>query len=392
MARPDLLASDAESSTIAATSARAYYSASALRTSECLERYWRHYVLREVGPESPAAKVGRVTHRIAAAYARHCVDGKLQTDLSAMPTIAAGVLNEAVRLGEVSLAAVPDLLRDADHFARSHMFDPARVIEVERKWDFVTQGGHLIVVIPDRLEWTEEGEVRIVDYKGSLARVSEADVRGLLQTWVYSLAVLKRYPDESRVWFRTDQWRLGRDTTVLIELEQALEFEAALDIHCARLDALRANDGPWPAYPGATCQYCEYPLVCTAAKESRPVDPVTEEEARAVADKVCALRHLADELAKGLHSWASAVGPIQCSGGGQFGYWPQDSMSLKGGEAAKAYAHNIPGGWDDLRLDATARKKRMTDEAYASFIADLLVTESKRVFGYRKAKEATDNG
>lgn len=115
--------------------------------------------------------------------------------------------------------------------------------------------------IIDRVDTTEDGRVRIVDYKtGRLPRV-EYLWETLEQMWFYAAVwrlTTGRLPEAVRLLFlRAPGGVVDRPVTPLV-VEQAIEHAHTV---ADQIDAA-AETGEWPTRSGPLCGWCPFQAIC----------------------------------------------------------------------------------------------------------------------------------
>lgn len=286
--------------------------------SDCPYAWSQRYELGIPEPPTDPLRTGQLMASVIEKYLAHLVEGKIPTDVTALPEIAKRVWAE--HGAGLPIRVLDEVLRICTNYAASHVLDFERLVGVEvwlpRKGDpDLVLAGKPVVGKVDELYLSADGrEAWIRDAKTNWAVWSEKVAREKLQARVYPVLVSHAFPDVELVRVTFDFVRWGIERTV--ELSRG-EIEEEVDKLSALIELMQ-RPGARPATPGARCAYCAYTARCPVFKsmkaELTTFTPASEQEARAIAAELTVLDAATKQRKEALKVWSDEHGAIELNG------------------------------------------------------------------------------
>lgn len=350
----------------------------------CPRRFKLKHLDKVPEPPSEPLLIGRVIHDTAAAYAKHCLQTGVATDITAIKPIAEAAFYE---VGGLPTEKLPEIIALVEKLAESYVVDLEHTVGVEEQFKHFFGDGQIFWAYIDRL--LIDGTVAtIVDLKTDHNLRSQGDVDRDLQLEVYAWAVKVMYPQVTEIktalnFVRHQVVREGRS----IPAEEIPEIEKRIMAAVARID----KETEFKPTPGSACGWCAYSSNCPAFKAIQDAGKVvvsTPEEAQAVAAELILLEKQAGERKEALKRYCTEAGPVAINGI-TFGFWPVESVGVKEDklemflEACEGLAIKRD---DLLRIDAYALKKVLSNEKARAVLDPYLVDKSYTRFDSKKVK------
>lgn len=344
-------------------------------------------------PEPEILQTGALAHAVYEAYARHCENLKVETDITAIAEIAKDVYDTTrikylkdyrQYLGYEQYQAVLDDL--VIPWANRTLFPVRpRGIEVEL---CINKAG-METGWFDRDAWfrakcdliefpkSAEDPVEIIDYKTGWSTDPDP-----LQARIYAWMLFGLLPyDGVAVTFQFT--RSG--------VEKGYSFDRCeqdrLDAEVRKLIAQIEADTELNPTPGAACQYCQYAGLCTA-KAAAPDSIASIEDARETAAALALLDRDMKSAKERLRAWCVGNGPVE-HGGTVWGFHAQGGPGF---DDAKVFADacEVAGvdPWEYLSVNGTKvkRLRLKNDEGFRFPELDAVaVNKRSTVFAGRKA-------
>jgi hypothetical protein len=250
-------------------------------------------------------RAGSTAHAIYEAYARHCLLSETETDITAMPEIAA-------RHGVPEGSALYNALI-APWLENGHTFPAYEVIALEETLA-ITEGGELTQ--PDAGDCWLHGTVDVIRANDNPALLIIQDYKtgfstdaNPLQMRIYALLALTAYPAYCICDCFYDFTRFN----VVKRLEL---FQADLPVIMAEVRGLAEaieNDEDFTAKPGEHCLSCQWRHTCEAKPECVAIIEDEAQAAQAV-EAISLLQRDLDNQKKLLKAWCVSNGPVSRNG------------------------------------------------------------------------------
>ncbi|MBC7340920.1 MAG: PD-(D/E)XK nuclease family protein [Clostridia bacterium] len=345
----------------------------------CPRAYKLQYRDRVPAAASEAVLIGRVVHKIIAEYDRHLLARGLETDITALPEIAARVFyQEPSALGSAGFAEV---MRIIEGFGGAHVFHPDVTVGIEEQIKFEVSPGVMYWGVLDLLE-IDGDKATIVDYKTDWRVRTEAEVERDPQLAIYAWAVKREYPQVEEFEARLEFVRHGVVRHACIDERDVEQAESRVLGMIAQIEA----EKEFAPRPGAACSWCGYAGVCPAVRNigSGQVVCASAEDAKRIAGELALLERQVEDRKKALSAWCAANGPVE-SGGLVWGHWATPSKAV---EDAKHFAELVEAmgedPWQYLSVDGRKLKKLLAEEEKAAALAAALVDRSYTSFRAKK--------
>jgi putative RecB family exonuclease len=352
----------------------------------CPRRFRLKHLDKVPEPPSEPLMIGRIIHDVAARYALHCLEAKVQTDVTAISPMAR---EEFYKQPALPSERLPEIVSLVERLAESYVVDLEHTVGVEEQVKiFFNHGQQIFWGYIDRLMM--DGTVAtLVDLKTDHNLRSQSDVDNDLQLRVYAWAVKQMYPQVTEVrsslyFVRHQVLREGKP----ILAEEIPAIEASIMAGIARID----REEKFDPTPGSACGWCTYAADCPAAlavKASGKVAVTTPEDAQKVAAELALLERQVADRKDALKRYVTVAGPVYVNGLA-WGFWPVDSVGVKDGQL-EMFLESCEGlGYqrdDLLRVDAYALKRVLADEQVRAVLDPYLVDKSYTRFDSKKLKE-----
>lgn len=136
-------------------------------------------------------------------------------------------------------------------------------VEVKKTFPLKTSIGEVpFTYIFDRLDLTEDGVYRVVDYKTSRWNVTSEDLRKKIQARVYALALMIEHPELDRVWVQFDMLRWGDPVGVMFTKDENRKTYRYLKAQAERIIKTAREDAPETL--NSECKFCIKVTSCAA--------------------------------------------------------------------------------------------------------------------------------
>ena len=265
---------------------------------QCPRRYRARYLDGLPERETEALLIGREAHELIAAYLRHLVEERLETDVTWSPP--PGYRYESTML-----------LREMQASVAIH---PERVVAVEEAVE-ADLGGRRFLGYLDLLELSEDTPI-VTDWKSDQRVRTQAEVERDLQMRLYACLVRGAYG-----------YNLVRCREHFLRFRSRVEMEAGAEVmdrteeEIAALVRLIEGEREWAPTPGTHCAWCPQQLSegCPAVSES-PVRIGGVDDARRLAGEILVLEKQLKDRKDALRAWTAIEGPVQV-GGAEFGHF-----------------------------------------------------------------------
>lgn len=360
---------------------------------ECPLAY-RFYEAKRPTMEPEIMQAGGLAHLIFEAYALHCIRRQVPTDLTEAPRIAREVYNEAraayaeERKPYLSEHQFEVLYKDlVEPFLNTHLFDAAKVIDVEQHIAIRQDGTTCNFDDPetwfrgvlDLVESSEDGNLLISDYKTGYSTESD-----MLQLEVYAWLGLIAWPHVERVYCQFDFVRFNiQPRRTVVSRAEFVDLDQKIRGIIERIEA----DALGAPCPGLHCQHCQYRGICTA--KATPVESVeSHEHACKVVEAISLLERDLKAQKELLRAWCTHHGPV-AHNGVVWGHHGQgdDGFDDAGEFHAAAAKAGIENPWQYLSVNnEKARKLRRKGEWPVALKA--LVTNLRSTKFYGKKEKA----
>jgi len=362
-----------------------HYSYSRLNLYDnCPRSYKLKYLEKREEPPSRPLRIGSAVHETIAAYDKHLVSERVQTDITwaprALEEAKKALANPKRRGGPTKLASdewaeVEDIFTA---FVDSHILDPEHVAAIE-EMHRISMDGYTFWAMIDLMEISGGGP-RITDYKTDRHVRSDAEVKNDFQLGTYAWAIhtLSGYEE---VYCQLDFVRYRTTKGVLFDLEAIKKVEKRVfDL----IEAIRAEK-EWAPTPGSHCSWCPWSEECPAVSDL-PVKVTTPEDAERVAGEVLVLEKQLKDRKAALKDW-TAVGGALVVGGQEFGHF--ESRSLKPDVPAFIELMDDIGKdpYAYINVDGRKLKPLLKDEQMRTEIEAISTESVSTSFRSRKARE-----
>jgi len=350
----------------------------------CPRSYKLKYLEKREEPPSRPLRIGSAVHETIAAYDKHLVSERVQTDVTwaprALEEAKKDLANPKRRGGPTKLASdewaeVEDIFTA---FVDSHILDPERVAAIEGMHK-ISMDGYTFWAMLDLLE-ISGGAPRITDYKTDRHVRSDAEVKNDFQLGIYAW-VIHTLSGYEEAYCQLDFVRYRTTKGVLFDLEAIKKIEKRIfDL----IEAIRAEKD-WAPTPGSHCSWCPWAEDCAAVSDL-PVSIARAEDAERVAGEILVLeKQLKDRKAE-LSNWTAVEGALVV-GGQEFRHF--ESRSLKpdveafiklmyeGGKDAYAY----------INVDGRKLKPLLKDDLLRAEIEAISEESVSTSFKHKKARE-----
>lgn len=278
------------------------------------------YLNREdTGVEAEVLQVGSLFHAFAEAYARHCVEQRVSTDIGVARHIARQVFDEMARdyaarqehcIGEIVFERTFDGIMFP--FVETHIFEVEQIVEIESKTavDFHLQqcgwDSNLAWFRArfDLLKFPTANTAKLIDYKAGFS--PEADT---LQFKIYAWLLLALYAQLDSVEVEIDFVRFNVQKSQTYTRAQWSWLDEQIRAICEFVECLKSFD----ARPGLHCLTCFYRSTCPA-KAVIPGAVTSPDEACQAVEAISLLeRDLADTKER-LRAWCVEHGLVEHNG------------------------------------------------------------------------------
>jgi len=339
-------------------------------------------------PEAPseALAFGGLTHRIIAAYTKHCLECGVQTDITEIPNIVQKCFYD--QPAGLNSSKYKDVLDLAQYFADTHQAGLQTLVGYE-EWVQAWPAGkkYLFRGIVDRLDIQNEMAV-ITDYKTDWQLRPESEITNDFQLAVYAWLVSQEYPQVEKFVVQLDFIRYNVQRSTTLEKSQLAQVEKQVLGLIGQVEKAIADD-KFPTRPGQFCSWCGYSLKCPAVKNiSANVKPITgEEDARAVAEELAVLERQVAIRKEALKNWCREAGPVETNGL-TWGFFKVGGPAIEDidGFVQLMNEHDLdPRPY--LSTNGTKLKKLWNDPELAEKLAGIAVDKSVTRFEGKKVKE-----
>jgi putative RecB family exonuclease len=304
------------------------YSYSRLSLYEsCPAAFHMKYVKKIPEAASDALAFGGLIHKIIATYNQHCLSQGVETDVTAMASIAQHCFYE--KPCGLSSDRFPEVLALAEQIASSRTINLLTVVGIEEWVQAWLEGRkYLFRGIIDRLD-IEDNLAIITDYKTDWALRTQADVEADFQLAVYAWLVAREYQQVNQFKVRLDFVRHGVVREALLDIERVKKVEGQILGLIGQVE-YAIQKGKFQPKPGHFCGWCGYSTVCPAAKnipaDVRPI--TTPEDARAVAEELAVLERQIAVRKEALKKYCNQAGPVEANGL-VWGFHPVESRTIE---------------------------------------------------------------
>lgn len=295
------------------------YNQSLLRAAGCPKLFLHRAGQGRSGSQSLLANLGTTLHGFAKQYQTHCLDHKVQSDITAARTIAAGLLAGS----GLDAPNFEELLMLAQKFAEQEIIDrPDPVFE------HTVSNGRFFGT-PDKVAILEKHDppkdssarsvvkvLEIVDYKSGWKLPTHDECRADIQLPFYAGIYLNTFVDAEFFRLSYRYLRFGKDRTFEMSAGQIRAFMQDMEVLASRLDGVVE---PTPV-AGQLCDYCEIATDCELIVRGEVRALVDQEQAVKAAHFLSALRGARRELEARLRAWVEQNGPITMPDGSVLGY------------------------------------------------------------------------
>jgi RecB family exonuclease len=272
--------------------------------------YEQERILKVPTPAGEARDRGIAVHAAVAAYARHCIENKVQSDVYAIEKIIARVFEKMVLSPEVYEEA-DKIVRD---FGSDNIFFPDRIFAVEKYMETMV-GKYKYVGYLDLGEYLKESRtIQVTDYKTSHQVAKKVEVKNSLELGGYALLAWREvYPKALNVVKRLNFVRTGYIVEAEYGIADLAEIESRI-IAAGDMITQAIDYNKFPATPGSYCRWCPYPHLCPHKERGIPERVDSNEAAILVVQDL-----LAEEIKKkakqeALRPWCVENGLVRVNG------------------------------------------------------------------------------
>lgn len=358
------------------------FSHTQLEEFRCPLRWKRRRIDREPEPVSDALLKGRLAHDVVAAYLRHLLEHRLETDVTAIDEIAKRSFFEPTQPHGLPFSEFQEILRMAKAFAGRFVFDYRTTVEIEQPWALELGDNAYFWVILDLLQ-IDGVRAIITDFKTDWHVRAQTDLEHDSQLHTYCWAVHREFPHITEFTVRLDFLRHG----VVREAEFNLEVVDEADTMIRASVAAIQREKLFQPNPGKHCGFCPYVASCEYPGSVPNLTVIaTPEQARAIAAKVIVLEEQVKRLKNALKDWSTHWGPVEAEGI-VFGYHLTESYGLDDPRAfydAMTAAGLDP--WDFLTVTGSKVKRIMHSEDLQNVAGHLVIDKSYTRFSSKKAE------
>ena len=346
---------------------------------QCPRRYKIERIDGRKRPDTAPLRIGSAVHAAIAAYLHHLQETKLQTDVTWAPLAVATARADLARENRILTVDQWDEAGEiVERFIRSHMFEPAKIAEVEKREE-IPLGDLTFWAVIDLLE-VEDGQARVRDWKTNWNVMSKAEVDQDFQVRCYAWAVHKLYGYDE-VECILDFVRHGAVRSVLIGPEEIAKTEKRITDAIQTIEA----ETEWAPTPGSHCSHCPWSSECQAG-EAEAEDPET------LAGRILVLEAQLREAQAKLRAYCDEHGPVTV-GGETFGHFPPKDggwqVTDKATFASVLESHGL-SAWDWFNVSSIKLRSLRMAKKWAHVYADvegLIEREVQTIFTHRKAEE-----
>lgn len=232
----------------------------------CLSRWGAEMLDKSARVSNDAAKLGSSVHGGLQNYVQDVYIDKVQTpsfDLLRMYYMVSfgdefGYVDQSSALYKDGLELIQKWF-DRTDLSKTKVVS----VEVKKTFPLKTSAGQIpFTYIFDRLDITDEGVFRVVDYKTSRWNVTPEDLRKKIQARVYALALMIEHPELDRVWVQFDMLRWGDPVGVMFTKDENRKTYKYLKAQAERIIKTSREDAP--ATLNSECKFCIKVATCEA--------------------------------------------------------------------------------------------------------------------------------
>ena len=320
---------------------------------------------------------GSAAHRVYEAYATHCLEAGVDSDITMMPGIAHAC---GVTPGSALYNAVVAPWLEAGHlFPKSEIIGVEEFIVINRKGEQVEPDApdawlhgtiDVLRTVPD-----DSSAMRIVDYKTGFS--SDANP---LQMRIYALLVMTAYPHINTVECEFDYTRFNVQRSKTITRD---EYEDIWSLVESIVNAIEA-DTEFAPRPGEHCLTCQWRHACKAAPEC--VNAIKcDDDARKAVEAISLLQRDLESQKDLLRAWCTERGPVTHNGV----TWGHHAQGDDGFDDAKAFVDacdtaGIAQPFVFLSVNNTKAKKLRKRGTWPTPLAEILVNRRNTEFRGKK--------
>jgi len=261
--------------------------------ARCPAAYKFRYIDEEPGKPTEALLRGQAVHEFAESYARHCLERRVETDLTAAEELMASYPDE-----------VRALCRD---FADTTTFDWGLIVadgqSVEREFAVeLPNGAGVLVGRVDLVQWNEyDGSLIVTDYKSGWAPPKPDECPPQLQC--YAWAMREVFPAASHVVAIVRY--LGNNT-----LHDWHLLDPRPDWALSLITRIESDTRFLPTPSPQACAWCDYTHLCPLVQADPPTTITDEQQAGECLAQIVATEARLTELRNALKAWTQEHGEV----------------------------------------------------------------------------------
>lgn len=252
-------------------------SATSVNVAElCLSRWAAEMFDKGAGIDNDAASLGSSVHGGLEMFVKECINGNLPPiwdNLRMFYMISFGEQFGWMDQQHEFYIDGEKMLKD--WFDRISEFEKFEVLscEVKETFPLKTSAGEIpFTYIFDRLDRTDTGIIRVVDYKTSRWNVTAEDLRSKVQARVYGLAAQIKFPEAERIWVQFEMLRHGLPVGVMFNKTQNRNTYRYLKAAAERI--IKTDHDTAPESLNSECRFCVKNSTCDAVASSVAVGGV----------------------------------------------------------------------------------------------------------------------